>query len=142
VDAIVTGPELGMDLAEELASLAPFGRGNPAVSLLLRGAVARDVRPMGEGRHARLRLEADGVHAPAVAFGCDGRLPVGEGEPLDATFALEVNEWRGVSEARLVLRHVRPASREATLTTWQTPGQAQSTLFQLPEPVAASAARI
>jgi single-stranded-DNA-specific exonuclease len=142
VDAIVTGPDLGMDLAEELAALAPFGRGNPAVSLLLRGAVARDVRPMGEGRHARLRLEADGVHAPAVAFGCDGRLPVSEGEPLDATFALEVNEWRGVSEARLLLRHVQPASREATLIAWQTPGQAQSTLFPLPEPVAASAARI
>jgi single-stranded-DNA-specific exonuclease len=142
VDAIVTGPDLGMDLAEELASLAPFGRGNPAVSLMLRGAVARDLRPMGEGRHARLRLEANGAHAPAVAFGCDGRLPVGEGEPLDATFALEVNEWRGVSEARLVLRHVQPASREATLIAWQTSGQAQSTLFPLPEPVAASAAPI
>ncbi|HEV3095052.1 MAG TPA: single-stranded-DNA-specific exonuclease RecJ [Solirubrobacteraceae bacterium] len=142
VDAIVTGPELGMTLAEELAALAPFGRGNPSVSLLLRGAAVREVRPMGEGKHARFQLEDGGVHARAVAFGCDGRLSVGEGEPVDATFTLEVNEWRGISEPRLVLRHAQPASQEATLTGWQTPGQAQSTLFPLPELLAASAARI
>jgi single-stranded-DNA-specific exonuclease len=142
VDAIVTGRELGMELAEELARLAPFGQGNPAVSLLVRGAVARDVQAMGEGRHARFRLHDGGVHARAVAFGCDGRLPVAEGEALDATFMLEVNEWRGVSEPRLVLRHALPASREATLNAWQRAGQAQSTLFPLPEPVAASAAPI
>jgi single-stranded-DNA-specific exonuclease len=142
VDAIVTGPELGMTLAEELAGLAPFGRGNPSVSLLVRGAAVREVRPMGEGKHARFQLEDGGAHARAVAFGCDGRLPVGEGEPVDATFTLEVNEWRGVSEPRLVLRHAQPASQEATLTGWQTPGQAQSTLFPLPELAAASAVRI
>jgi single-stranded-DNA-specific exonuclease len=142
VDAVVGGRDLGMELAEELCRLAPFGRANPTPSLLIRGAVARDVQPMGEGRHARFRLEVDGVHARAVCFGCDGRLPMREGEAADASFALEVNEWRGVSEPRLLLRHARPASEEATLTTWQTPGQAQSTLFQLPEPLAASAARI
>ncbi|HVR04903.1 MAG TPA: DHHA1 domain-containing protein, partial [Solirubrobacteraceae bacterium] len=142
VDAIVGGRDLGMELAEELAALAPFGCANPVPSLLIRGAVAREVQAMGEGRHARFRLEADGVHARAVCFGCDGRLPIAEGEPCDATFALEVNEWRGVSEPRLLLRHAQPASEEATLITWQTPGQAQSTLFQLPQPVAASAARI
>jgi single-stranded-DNA-specific exonuclease len=142
VDAVVTGPELGMELAEELAALAPFGRGNPTVSLLVRDALVSEVRSMGEGKHARFRLEAGGAHARAVAFGCDGRLSVSEGEPIDATFALEVNEWRGVSEPRIVLREVQPASQEATLTVWQRHSQAQSTLFPLPEPVAASAAPI
>lgn len=142
VDAIVGGPELGMELAEELAALAPFGRGNPTVSLLVRDAYVSDVRAMGDGKHARFRLEAGGAHARAVAFGCDGRLPVSEGEPVDATFALEVNEWRGVSEPRIVLRHAQPASRKATLTAWQRHGQAQSTLFPLPELLDASAAPI
>ncbi len=69
VDAVVGGEQLGMELAEELAKLAPFGRGNPAVSLMVRGAVLRDVRLMGEGKHARFTIESDGVHARAVAFG-------------------------------------------------------------------------
>jgi single-stranded-DNA-specific exonuclease len=109
VDAVVSGSQLGMELAEELAGLAPFGRGNPSVALMIKDAMLRDVRPMGEGKHARFTLESDGVHARAVAFGCGGKLAVEDGEPMDATFVLEVNEWNGVSEPRLVLRQAQPA---------------------------------
>jgi single-stranded-DNA-specific exonuclease len=141
VDALLSGEQLDMELAEELGQLAPFGKGNPAVSLMLAGASLRDVRPMGEGKHARFTLESGGVHARAVAFGNDGKLGVTEGEPVDATFSLEVNEWKGVSEPRLVLRHVQPVSKEATLKPCPQLGQAQSTLFPLPTPLAAAAAQ-
>jgi single-stranded-DNA-specific exonuclease len=132
VDAIVGGAQLGMELAEELAGLAPFGKGNPAVSLMVSGALLRDVRPMGEGKHARFTIESDGVHARAVAFGNDGKLGVAEGEPVDATFVLEINEWNGVSEPRLVLRHAQPASERATLESCLKVGRPQSRLFPLP----------
>jgi single-stranded-DNA-specific exonuclease len=140
VDAIVDGTQLDMSLAEELAGLAPFGRGNPTVSLMVRDAVLRDVRPMGEGKHARFTVESGGVHARAVAFGNDGKLGVQEDEPVDATFVLEVNEWRGASEPRLVLRHAQAASKGATLKPCPISGPAQSTLFPPPTPLAASAA--
>jgi single-stranded-DNA-specific exonuclease len=110
VDAVLDGAQLGMELAEELTRLAPFGKGNPVVSLMVRDAVVRDVRPMGEGKHARFTVESDGVRARAVAFGNGGKLGVREGEPVDLTFTLEINEWNGVSEPRLVLRHVQPAT--------------------------------
>ncbi len=42
VDAVLDGAELGMSLAEELQSLAPFGRGNPTVSLMLAEATFAD----------------------------------------------------------------------------------------------------
>ncbi|MEA2208798.1 MAG: single-stranded-DNA-specific exonuclease [Solirubrobacteraceae bacterium] len=110
VDAVVGGAELSMALAEELRSLAPFGRGNPQVSLMLADAMFADVRPMGEGKHARFTVSSRGARARAVAFGGGGALPVGEGEAVEATFKLEVNEWNGVSEPRLVLRHARAAA--------------------------------
>jgi single-stranded-DNA-specific exonuclease len=110
VDAVVAGEELGMALAEELQALAPFGCANPAVSLLVRGATFGDRRAMGEGRHVRFTLQSAGARARAVAFGMGTRLPVEDGEPADATFALEVNEWRGVSEPRLVLRYAQPCA--------------------------------
>ena len=110
VDAVVGGDELGMALAEELQALAPFGRGNPGVSLLVADATFADTRPMGEGRHARFTVRSRGTRARAVAFGTGGRLPVADGVPAQATFSLEVNEWRGVSEPRLVLRHAQPAA--------------------------------
>ena len=115
VDAIVGGEELGMSLAEELAAVAPFGRGNPAVSLMiddatlhgrpadgrrqacaLHGRVARN--PRTGGRLRQRRAPARELRA-AAADGSAGA--------LEATFTLEVNEWNGVSEPRLVLRHAQ-----------------------------------
>jgi single-stranded-DNA-specific exonuclease len=113
VDAVVSGDELGTALAEELARLEPFGIGNPAVSLLVPAARLVDARPMGEGgQHVRFTVEAGGVRARAVAFGTSA-LPAGaEDGRLHATFALELNEYRGAVEPRLVLRKVLPADRE------------------------------
>ncbi len=113
VDAIVGCGELDMELAEELRSLAPFGRGNPGVSLLVTDAVFRDLRPMGKGKHVRFTIESGdtGARARGVAFGTGGRLPVAAGEPAEATFTLEINEWNGVTEPRLLLRQVRAAEQ-------------------------------
>jgi single-stranded-DNA-specific exonuclease len=109
IDAVVDCEQLDMELAEELLSLAPFGRGNPGVSLLLANATFRDLRPMGEGKHLRFTVESEssGARARGVAFGTGARLAVEEGQAAEATFTLEVNEWNGVSEPRLLLRQVR-----------------------------------
>ncbi|HUA75746.1 MAG TPA: single-stranded-DNA-specific exonuclease RecJ [Solirubrobacteraceae bacterium] len=132
VDAVVGGAELGMGLAEELQRLAPFGHGNPAVSLMVADARFRDPRPMGEGKHVRFTVESRGARAQAVAFRNGGRLPVAEGEPAEATFALEVNEWNGVTEPRLVLRCARaaePAPQVRSLKPEAEPaGEAQGQL--------------
>jgi single-stranded-DNA-specific exonuclease len=133
VDAVVGGDELGMSLAEELQSMAPFGRGNPAVSLMVCEASFRDCRPMGEGKHARFTVHSRGSRTRAVAFGSGGRLPVGEGVPVEATFALEVNEWGGVAEPRLVLRHARPAPLAAVpMSAAPAREQQELVLFTLP----------
>jgi single-stranded-DNA-specific exonuclease len=113
VDAVVGCDQLGMELAEELLSLAPFGRGNPGVSLLVADAVFADLRPMGEGKHVRFTVESGGARSRGVAFGTGGRLPVAAGELAEATFTLEINEWNGVTEPRLLLRQVRAAEQEA-----------------------------
>ncbi len=108
VDAVVDGSDLGMALAEELGELAPFGQANPSVSLMIAEATFADVRPMGEGKHARFTVHSPAGRARAVAFNTGARLGVAEGEPAQATFTLEVNEWNGVSEPRLVLRRATP----------------------------------
>jgi single-stranded-DNA-specific exonuclease len=110
VDAVVSGCELGLDLAEELELLEPCGMGNPRSRLLVPGARLRDPRPMGEGRHLRFVVGSGGTSARAVAFGCGGKLGVGPDEPVDATFRLERNFWNGAVEPRLVLGHARPCA--------------------------------
>jgi single-stranded-DNA-specific exonuclease len=112
VDAIASGCELGLELAEELERLEPCGIGNPRPRLLVTGARLRDLRPMGEGRHLRFSVGTGGISARAVAFGCDGKLGVEAEQPADATFRLERNFWNGAVEPRLVLGHARPCNPE------------------------------
>jgi single-stranded-DNA-specific exonuclease len=112
VDAMVGGASLGLDLAEELQRLAPFGMGNPGVRLLVPSARARDVRAMGEGKHCRFSLHSGGYRALGVAFG-RGSLGVGEDEEVDAAVRLEVNRWNGSVEPRVVLRELYPVAEHA-----------------------------
>jgi single-stranded-DNA-specific exonuclease len=141
VDAVVAGDELGLALAEELEQLAPFGVGNPDVSLLVPAARLVDARPMGEeGRHVRFTVEAGGHRARAVAFGV-GSLP--QGDLHDVTFALELNEWNGAVEPRLVLRHAQPPAPASIEVVGEPEDPVDAALTELtaPLPVAGGSVR-
>jgi single-stranded-DNA-specific exonuclease len=107
IDAMVGGLGLGLDLAEELGQLAPFGMGNPGVRLMVPSARVSDVRTMGEGKHARFSLHSGAHRALGVAFGRSS-LGVGDDDPVDAAVRLEVNHWNGSVEPRVVLRELYP----------------------------------
>jgi single-stranded-DNA-specific exonuclease len=135
VDAVVAGDSLGLDLAEELERLAPFGMGNPDVALLMRAAELSDPVTMGEGKHVRFTVHGGGARARAVAFG-SARLPVEEKAPADATFALERNAWNGIVEPRLVLRCARPCEPAPVRVLGEPEGYLAGALAQLDAPLA------
>ncbi|HEV2075025.1 MAG TPA: DHHA1 domain-containing protein, partial [Thermoleophilaceae bacterium] len=105
VDAVVPGTALGLDLAEGLRALGPFGHGNPEPTLLVPAARATDLRPMGdEGQHSRFTLASAGARAQGVAFRTTpAQLARDATGPCDAAVRLELREWNGAVEARLVL---------------------------------------
>jgi single-stranded-DNA-specific exonuclease len=110
VDAVVGPDGLGVGLAEELERLRPFGHGNPTPTLLAPAARVGDVRGMGEdGQHARFSIAGGGARARAVAFRTTPRsLPASPEDRFDAAVRLELNEWNGAVEPRLVLRALCP----------------------------------
>jgi single-stranded-DNA-specific exonuclease len=112
IDAMVGGAAVGLDLAEEIGRLAPFGMGNPGVRLLVPAARVSDVRTMGEGKHSRFSLHSGSHRALGVAFG-KSSLGVGAEEQVDAAVRLEVNHWNGSVEPRLVLRELYPLDEAA-----------------------------
>jgi single-stranded-DNA-specific exonuclease len=109
VDAVAPGDQLGLDMAEELERLAPFGMGNPPPTLLVPCALLDNARALGEGRHVAFTLSAGGAKSRAVCFGAGAKLPAQPGEPVEAAVRLEVNRWNGAVEPRLVLKHARRA---------------------------------
>ena len=109
VDAVLPAGALGLDLAEEMERLGPFGMGNPQPTLLVPSARIESVTGMGaERQHARFTLTSGGARARAVAFGSTPRALegcAGDG-PCDVAFRLERNSWNGVVEPRVLLRAV------------------------------------
>lgn len=113
IDAMVGGVGLGLDLAEELGQLAPFGMGNPGVRLMVPSARVTDVRTMGEeGKHSRFSLHSGSHRALGVAFGRSS-FGVDDDDMIDAAVRLEVNHWNGAVEPRVVLREVYPLEADA-----------------------------
>src|SRR5581483_5595819 len=109
VDAVVPrGTRLSLDLCAELARLAPFGLGNPEVTLLAPGCAIGDLATVGEGKHLRFRVRRDGADAgSAIHFGAGTRLESLQRSAVwDVAFRLEENRWNGTVSPQLVVRRV------------------------------------
>jgi single-stranded-DNA-specific exonuclease len=109
VDAAVDGRELTLDLCEELAALAPFGLGNPAVRLLVGGCQVSELTAVGEnGKHLRVALRMNGRPLPGgIAFGRGSQLESLR-RPLlyDVVFKLTINRWNGTEAPELRIEGV------------------------------------
>ena len=121
VDAVVAGSELTLDLCEELRRLAPFGLGNPGVTLLLPACELRELGAVGEGKHLRFRVNERGRDAgSAIAFGIGKQMDRYRREGrYDVVFRLEANHWNGTVAPQLVVRRIfDSADRYEELRGW------------------------
>jgi single-stranded-DNA-specific exonuclease len=108
IDALVHGSELTLDLCAELARLAPFGLGNPGVTLLVAGCELGDVAAVGDGKHLRFRVK-DGARdaGSAIAFGFGSQLErLSQDLRYDVAFRLEENHWNGTVAPQLVVKRI------------------------------------
>ena len=122
IDGIVPrGTRLTLDLCTELAQLAPFGLGNPEITLLAPGCELGDLGTVGEGKHLRFRVRRDGADAgAAIQFGAGGWLDTYRGGGrVDVAFRLQENRWNGTVSPQLVVRRVfGAAARFDELRAW------------------------
>ena len=109
IDAIVPGAELGLPLCEELARLAPFGLGNPGVTLLV------DDCELDRARHGRRRASTSASASASAAATPARRSPSALGSQLDryrrvghydVAFRLQENRWNGTVSPQLVVRRI------------------------------------
>ncbi|HKF13747.1 MAG TPA: single-stranded-DNA-specific exonuclease RecJ [Gaiellaceae bacterium] len=121
VDAVVLGQELTLDLCEELARLAPFGLGNPGITLLLPATDLAEVATTADGKHLRFRVRHRNRPAgSAIGFGLGRHLDRARREVrYDVIFRLEANRWNGTVAPQLVVRDlVETPQRYETLRGW------------------------
>ena len=110
IDAVVPrNVPLTLGLCQELRRLAPFGLGNPNVTLLAPACALGDLAAVGDGKHLRFRIRTEaGVDGgSAIAFGMGRdldrfRVP----GRYDVAFRLQENHWNGTVAPQLVVQRV------------------------------------
>ena len=100
-------------LVRILNQFAPFGPGNQApvfvAGPLKDSGYARTVG--SDGSHLKLNVTQDGAGPlGAIAFGLGASLPgIRDGQPFEAAFSLEENEWQGRKSVQLKIKDLKPA---------------------------------
>ena len=122
VDAVVPpGTTLTLDLCSELAQLAPFGLGNPEVTLLVEHCDLAELAAVGDGKHLRFRVrQRERDAGSAIAFGLGAQLDrLRQVCRYDVAFRLQENDWNGTVAPQLVVRRVFEAhERYDELRQW------------------------
>jgi single-stranded-DNA-specific exonuclease len=108
VDAAVPGRALTLELCAELRRLAPFGLGNPGVTLLVAGCELTELAAVGDGRHLRFGVREGGrPTGTAIAFGFGAQLDrLRQPGPYDIAFRLLENRWNGTVSPQLVVKRI------------------------------------
>jgi single-stranded-DNA-specific exonuclease len=108
VDAVVSAQDLTLTLAQELDRLAPFGLGNPDVTLLVPACQTVEPSTVGDGKHLRFRVRQHERDAgTAIAFGQGAQLDRLRAEGrFDVAFRLKENHWNGTVAPQLVVRRL------------------------------------
>jgi single-stranded-DNA-specific exonuclease len=121
VDAVVAGRELTLELCAELGRLAPFGLGNPGVTLLLPSSELSEVATTADGKHLRFRVRhRDRPAGTAIAFGLGSHVDRARREVrYDVVFRLQENRWNGTVAPQLVVRALAETpERYESLRAW------------------------
>ncbi len=121
-DTEVSVSELTLKHAYEITRLEPFGLQNPVPVLFLRDAAIVDITPLAGGKHIKLRLETGKAGNPitAIYFNMQyNEFAYRAGDRCDLMFSLEVNEYRGISEAKLYIKRIRRSTAAESETNAQ-----------------------
>ncbi len=108
IDGYLSLAGLSLDLVEELERLAPFGPGNPALTLASLGLALKSHSPVGRtGEHLQLVVEDEAGTTQRVVWwrGAGSRLPQGR---FDLAYAVRASDYRGQRDVQVVWVDARP----------------------------------
>lgn len=116
IDAWLGLGEIDISLAESLEMLAPFGAGNPSLTLASRNVTLKASSTIGKTKeHLRLNIE-DGVgNTQSILWwgGAGGELPEPE-STFDIAYSLRASSYRGQKQVTLQFEKFRLVSDQPT----------------------------
>ena len=110
IDCAVTPELLTVPNIEALSQLEPCGNGCPKPVLMMEGLTVERVRPVGNGRHLRLRLRKGHHCMNAIYFSATVQCAsVQQGDLVDVAFMPQINDFREERSAQMNVLDIRPS---------------------------------
>ena len=103
IDSWLELDEINLELADALEMLAPFGAGNPKLTLATHNVKMKSVSTIGKGKeHLRLNVEDENGNKQSVLWwnGSGEELPEGESK-FDIAYSLRASTFRGEKQITL-----------------------------------------
>lgn len=111
IDKILKPEELNLENIRDLSVLEPFGAGNEQPLFLLPKTVLRQVIPVSDNKHLRLKLDFGTVAVTAMLFNTSTeQFCYQPGDMLDLVCNISLNEYRGRDYLSVSVRDLRPSS--------------------------------
>ena len=115
IDAWLGFEEINLNLANALETMAPFGAGNPALTLASRAVHVTTISTIGKAKeHLRLTIEDDNGNAQSALWwgGASEELPE-EKSVIDLAYSLRASTFRGKRQLTLQFEDFRVVGAES-----------------------------
>jgi single-stranded-DNA-specific exonuclease len=109
IDAWLELDEINLKLADTIEMLAPFGAGNPKLTLATHGVTLKSVATLGKAKeHLRLTVEDNSGNTQNILWwnGAGEELPE-EGSKFDIAYSLRASSFRGEKQVTLQFEEFR-----------------------------------
>jgi single-stranded-DNA-specific exonuclease len=109
IDAWLGLNDINLEFADSLEALAPFGAGNPSLTMATHKVSLRSVSTIGKAReHLRLNVEDENGNVQSVLWwgGAGAELPE-EGSKFDIAYSLRASTFRGEKQVTLQFEEYR-----------------------------------
>ncbi len=115
IDAWLGLHEIDISLAESLEALAPFGAGNPSLTLASRNVKLKSVSTIGKTKeHLRLNVEDEnGIVQSLLWWGGAGEDLPEDGSTFDIAYSLRASTYRGQKQVTLQFEEFRITEEQA-----------------------------